>query len=404
MWAEVATKLLRGLRALLEGLLEEERTAHVGAARHERVRDRRGHRNGHYTRASVTTYGPLPKLRVPWLLEGGIGFTLFNKYQRRQAAVDAAIGQLFLQGITTRRLKAIAQALFGAPVSAGTVSETAAVLDADLQAYQTKPLTDDVVFLFLDGISQRVRKLSVEGKVMLCAFGIHADGTKALLSFRLADVEDTVSWRGFLVDLKNRGLKGTALTLLTVDGHPALLKALRGGSPLRRIQRCLAHKLRNVVVKLKRAQREACMGEAKLIFGAPSRTRGHPPVPGLAREVARRGRSGGPLSGEGPVPLFPLLQLPAGSLENRPHHQHPGTGVPGGASPDAAHRRVHQRRVSGTDHVRRDRASQRELAGAPPSTNSTACLTLPEVDSRTVGELVRVALRTDRCPFRVQTV
>jgi hypothetical protein len=357
-----------------------------------------------YTRDLLTTYGPLPKLRVPRLLERGFDFTLFNKYQRRQAAVDAAIGELFLQGISTRKLKAIAQALFGAPVSAGTMSKAAAVLDADLQAYQTKRLTDDMVFPFLDGISQKVRELGVEDKVMLCAFGIHADGTKALLSFRLADVEGTASWRGFLVDLKSRRLKGTALKLITVDGHPALLKALREGSPLRRLQRGLGRKLRNVVVKLKRAQREACMGEAKLIFGAPSPDRGHPPVPSLAHEVARRGGGRCPLPGEGPVPLFPLLQLPSGSLENHPHHQYPRAGVPRGPAPDAAHERVHQRRVGGTDHVRRDRASQRELAGAPPSTNSTACLTLPEIDSRTVGELVRVSLRTDRCPFRVQTV
>jgi transposase-like protein len=272
VWREITTRLLRGLRALLEGLLEDEVTTHVGADRYERTRGRQGHRNGHYTRDLVTTHGPLPRLRVPRLLEGGVEFTLFDKYQRRQAAVDAAIGQLFLQGISTRKLKAIARDLFGASVSATTVSKTTAVLDADLQVYQTKPLTDDVVFLFLDGISQKVRELGIEGKVMLCAFGIHTDGTKELLSFRLADVEDTASWQGFLVDLKSRGLKGKALKLITVDGNPALLKALREVYPLRRIQRCIAHKLRNVVVKLKRAQREACMGEAKLIFGAPSRT------------------------------------------------------------------------------------------------------------------------------------
>ena len=178
VWAEVSTCMLRGLRALLEALLEEERTAHVGAERHERAEGRRAHRNGHYTRDLGTTYGHLAKLRVPRLLEGGLDFTLFDKYQRRQAAVDAAIGQLFLQGISTRKLKEIAQDLFGAPVSATTVSKVTTVLDADLQAYQTKPLADDVVFLFLDGISQKVRELGVEGKVMLCAFGIRADGTK----------------------------------------------------------------------------------------------------------------------------------------------------------------------------------------------------------------------------------
>jgi transposase-like protein len=139
VWAEVSTRLLRGFRALLEGLLEAEVTSHVGAGRYERTTTRRGHRNGHYSRDLLTTHGPLPRLGVPRLLAGGVDFTLFDKYQRRQAAVDTAIGQLFLQGISTRKLKNIARDLFGGPVSAGTVSKAAAVLDVDLQAYQTQP-------------------------------------------------------------------------------------------------------------------------------------------------------------------------------------------------------------------------------------------------------------------------
>jgi len=213
---------------------------------------------------------------VPRLLRGRIDFSCFEQDQRRQAAVDAALGQLCLQGISTRKLKAIARDLFGAPVSASPVSKTAAVLDADLQAYRTKPLADDVIFLFLDGLRQKVRELGVVGKVVLCVFGIQADGTKELLSFRLTDAEETQSWKGFLLDLNRRGLKGKALKLITGDGNPALLKALRELYPQRRIQRCIAHKLRNVGVKLKRYQREACMGEAKRIFGAPSRPEANP--------------------------------------------------------------------------------------------------------------------------------
>jgi len=271
IWSEITTCLLRGLKALLEGLLEDEVSTHLGATRYERTKSRQGHRNGHYTRDLITQHGLLRRLKIPRLLEGGMDFSCFDHYQRRQGSVDAAIGQLFLQGISTRKLKSIARDLFGAPLSAGTVSNIASTLDADLQAYQSKPLSDDIVFLFLDGISQKVREIGVEGKVMLCAFGIHADGTKELLSFRLTEVEDRENWRGFLVDLKSRGLKGQALKLIIVDGNAALLRALREIYPLRRIQRCIAHKLRNVVVKLKRAQRPACMGEARSIFSAPSR-------------------------------------------------------------------------------------------------------------------------------------
>lgn len=86
VWAEVSTRLLRGLRALLEGLLEAEVTSHVGAGRYERTTTRRGHRNGHYSRDLLTTHGPLPRLRVPRLLAGGVDFTLFDKYQSSKAS------------------------------------------------------------------------------------------------------------------------------------------------------------------------------------------------------------------------------------------------------------------------------------------------------------------------------
>ena len=287
VWSEITTCLLRGLKALLEGLLEDEVSTHLGAARYERTKSRQGHRNGHYTRDLITQHGLLRRLKIPRLLEGGMDFSYFDHYQRRQGSIDAAIGQLFLQGISTRKLKSIAKDLFGAPVSPGTVSNIASALDADLQAYQSKPLSDDIVFLFLDGISQKVREIGVEGKVMLCAFGIHADGTKELLSFRLTEVEDTENWRGFLVDLKSRGLKGQALKLIIVDGNAALLRALREIYPLRRIQRCIAHKLRNVVVKLKRAQRPACMGGGPIDLFRPLSGRGDPALQGLAGELVR---------------------------------------------------------------------------------------------------------------------
>jgi len=272
VWAEGSTRLQRGLLVLLEGLLEEARTVHVGAARHERVQDRRGHRNGYYARDLVTTYAPLPTLGVPRLLEGGIDVTRFDTSQRRQTAVVAAIGQLFLPGISVRTRKRMAQDLFGAPVSAGAVSTAAAVLDADVQAYQPTGVTDAIVFLFLEGISQTVRELGVERTVMRCAFGIHADGTTDLLAFRLADGKATPGWPGFWVDLQSRRLKGKALQLVTVDGHPALLEALREVYPRRRIRRGIAHKLHTIVVQRQRTQREACMGEATLIFGPPPRT------------------------------------------------------------------------------------------------------------------------------------
>ena len=94
--------------------------------------------------------------------------------------------------------------------SATTVSKTASYLDEEFREYQTKTLADDFPFIFLDGITQKVREIGVKKKVMLCALGMKEDGTEETVSFRLADHEDVDSWRAFLVDLKGRGLQGTA--------------------------------------------------------------------------------------------------------------------------------------------------------------------------------------------------
>jgi transposase-like protein len=271
IWRFIATTLKQGLRRLLEGLLEDEVTAKVNARKYERSSHRQGYRGGHYLRDLVTRYGLLEDLRVPRMAEGPIDFQLFDKYERRRPDVDAAIGRLFLQGVSTRRLRRIAEELFGCEVSATTVSRTTGYLDEELRKYQTKPLTDDYPFLFLDGITQKVREIGVRKKMMLCALGMKEDGSRETLSFRMADREDVESWRAFLVDLKSRGLQGKTLKLITTDGNPALLKAVKEIYPFLKVQRCIVHKLRNVAIKLKRVHLKPCMAEAKGIFNAPSR-------------------------------------------------------------------------------------------------------------------------------------
>jgi transposase-like protein len=125
---------------LLEGLLEDQVTDVVGVVRYQRSSKRLGYRNGHYTRNLATRHGLIEDLQVPRTDKGSVPFSVFSRYPRRQETVDAAIGQLFLQGISTRKLKRIAQDLFGVPVSTTTVSKAAAVLDEDLKRYQTQSL------------------------------------------------------------------------------------------------------------------------------------------------------------------------------------------------------------------------------------------------------------------------
>lgn len=110
--------------------------------------------------------------------------------------MDAVIGKLFLLGVSTRKIKGVVKDIFGIPVSAQTVSKTTAFLEEELRYYRERELSDDVEFLFLDGITEKVKEIGVEKKVMLCAFGIHSDSSKEILSFRMADSEDLPSSKG----------------------------------------------------------------------------------------------------------------------------------------------------------------------------------------------------------------
>jgi putative transposase len=277
VWSKIASGVKKFIKGFIENLLTEEVTARVGAGRYERSSKRQGYRNGHYLRDLLTRFGPIEDIRVPRLDQGGLEFTVLNRYEHRRRDVDAAIGRLFLNGVSTRKLKGLARELFGKEVSAQTVSSTLACLDQELEGYRSKPLADTVEFLFLDGISQKVREIGIEKKVVLCALGIHRQEPgedqprKELLSFQLTEVEDTEAWRGFLADLKGRGLLGKNLKLIITDGNPGLLKALKGIYPFIKGQRCIAHKMRNVAVKIRKANQAHCLKEAKFIFAAENR-------------------------------------------------------------------------------------------------------------------------------------
>ena len=270
-WAEIEERIMYALKTFIEELLEEELTRRLGADRYERNEERMGYRGGRYRRGLTTRFGHIEDLRVPRPAQGPAPFTLFERYERRRWDVDAVIGRLFLLGVSTRKIKGVAKDIFGIPVSAQTVSRTTAYLEEELKYYQERELADDVEFLFLDGITEKVREIGVEKKVMLCAFGIHEDKRKEILSFRMADSEDLPSWKGFLADLKARGLLGKKIKLIICDGNPALLKAIAEIYPFHKVQRCIAHRMRNVAIKLKRHNQKPAMDEARLIFSAPNK-------------------------------------------------------------------------------------------------------------------------------------
>ena len=277
IWGKIASGVKGFIKSFIENLLKEELTAKLGASRYERSVGRKAYRNGHYLRNLLTRYGVIDEIQVPRAEKGGMELSVFDRYEHRRRDVDAALGRLFLNGVSTRKLKGIAREIYGREVSPQTVSSTLSSLDEELARFKDKPIEDTVEFLFLDGLSQKVREIGIEKKVMLCAFGIHRkkeqqkQRDKDILSFQLADAEDDASWRGFLAELKGRGLLGKHLKLIVTDGNPALLKAIKSLYPFTKAQRCIAHKMRNVAVKIRKANRLHCLKEAKGIFASDNR-------------------------------------------------------------------------------------------------------------------------------------
>jgi len=265
IWAQIASGVKKFIKGFIENLLAEEATQWIGAGPYERSSKRRGYRFGHYLRILDTNFGLIRDIRVPHLNQRGMGFTVFHCYEQRRGDVDDAICRLFLNGGSTQGLKRLARGLLGRKVSAQSVNTTLACLDQELEQYRSKPLTDTVEFLFLNGIRKKVREIGILKKVMLCALGIHRQevgeeqSRKELLSFQLTEVEDAESWRGFLADLKGRGLMGQSLKRIITDGNPELLKALKGIYPFVKGQRCIAHKMCNVAAKVGKVNQTHCL-------------------------------------------------------------------------------------------------------------------------------------------------
>lgn len=271
-WQDTREKQLRLVKLLMEGVLEEETTVLLGAARFRRTEGRRGYRNGFYSRDLATQIGIVTAIRVP-RARGTVGErSVFSRYQRRQAQVNQLIRDIFLAGVSTRRVGETLGALLGERVSPQTVSRVSRSLDREVACFHQAPIRDDICYLFLDGVYLRVKGATgVQRKLVLCAYGVSGAGERRLLDFRLATAESTAQWEAVLNSLRERGLEGKSLKLVVTDGCTGLHAALETAYPYVPHQHCWVHKLRNVASLLKRSQQEECLAGARAIYKAETR-------------------------------------------------------------------------------------------------------------------------------------
>src|SRR5215467_7607635 len=233
------------VRTALQEVLEGEMTEALGAEKGERTAGRQGYRSGYYDRTLITRIGKL-ELRVPQDRAGRFSTELFERYQRSERALVAALAEMYVQGVSTRKVKAITEELCGHSFSASSISAMNQRLDASLAQFAGRPLAEAFPYLILDARYERVREAGViVSQAVLIAIGIDWDGRRQVLAVELANRESRSSWRDFLLGLKARGLHG--VEFVVADDHAGLRGALREVLAEAAYQRCYVHFLRNAL-------------------------------------------------------------------------------------------------------------------------------------------------------------
>lgn len=240
-------------RQALEKIIEAQMAAaverYLQQLEADDVADRR---NGTYRRHLLTELGDI-ELAVPRTRRYS-PVEVIRAYARRTREIDRVILAGFVLGLSTRKVGETLLALLGRAVSATTVSQVAKTLDAAVAAFHRRPLANRYQALMLDGVVlARKTGAGALKRPVLVALGLRPDGKKEIIDFRLAGSESALEWERFLSDLYRRGLTGEGLDMICVDGGKGLLKALPIVLPQIPVQRCWAHKIRNVLDKVRKA-------------------------------------------------------------------------------------------------------------------------------------------------------
>jgi putative transposase len=256
---------MKGLvREVLQQVLEAEMEETLGAAKSQRTEGRSGYRSGYYTRSLVTRVGNI-ELRVPQDRQGQFRTEVFERYQRSEKALVGALTEMYVQGVSTRKVKAITEELCGHEFSASTISRLNKSLDGELEKFATRRLEEDYPYLILDARYEKVREDGViRSRAVLVAIGVNWDGRRCVLAVELANRESTSSWKEFLVRIRERGLRG--VEFVASDDHPGLKRAIAEVVPEAAWQRCYVHFLRNALDHLPRKADDDCLTELRWIY------------------------------------------------------------------------------------------------------------------------------------------
>jgi putative transposase len=252
------------VREVMQAMLEAEMAETIGAAKSERTPTRLGHRSGYYSRTLITRVGKL-ELRVPQDRDGRFSTELFERYQRSEQALVSTLAEMYVHGVSTRKVKAITEELCGHSFSASTISAINKQLDERLAAFAGRRLDEPFPYLILDARYEKVRESGiVVSQAVMIALGIDWDGRRQILAVEMASRESRTSWKDFLIGLRDRGLHG--VELVVADDHAGLRAAIREVLTTAAFQRCYVHFLRNALDHLPRKADDDCLQELRWLY------------------------------------------------------------------------------------------------------------------------------------------
>lgn len=257
--------LARMIELTVRNILDEEVSRHIGAGVYERTSERRDYRNGYKPRSMKTSVGDL-RFEVPQVREGTFKPSLFERYQRTERALISAMQEMYVQGVSTRKVTEVMEAICGFDVSVAQVSKASCELDEEIKRFRERRLSDyEYPYLMVDA---RYEKLRRNGRIVniavMIVIGISDEGKREILGYYAGDSESESSWSEVFKDLKDRGIKG--VEMITSDAHKGIISAMRKHFQGVAWQRCRVHLMRELINKVSWRDARELIKDLKSVF------------------------------------------------------------------------------------------------------------------------------------------
>ena len=271
VYQEIEEGIILQIKRFIEGVLEYQAEELCNALYYEHSEGRVDRRNGYRKRYLLTNYGQI-RLNIPRLRERSIGNGIIERYRQRSKHIDKAISEMYFKGVSVRDMKKAISKMFGKDyyISGQTVSNITKKIDEEVKKWQEREIKDEYPIIYLDGVYLNVKSpMKAKRRCVLVCMGIDLEGRAKILGYKIASQgESENAWMSFINELYQRGLEGKNIELCIIDGNQGLKNAINFIWPKTKVQRCWAHKIRNVLSYVGVRYKEECSKDLSKIYNA----------------------------------------------------------------------------------------------------------------------------------------